>query len=485
MEAKISIVDRIESIKTTSPIVPRPQIPQNIEAEQVVLGALLYNNAALDKVLDILLPEHFYIPIHAKIYQVIQTLVLGSSPATPITMKAYLAADLASSGNDYLVKLVADADLIVDVKPFAKIIYDCYLRRELLRICEDTVSDTYNTELHKSAKEILENTEQLLCNIAVKGSSETTLASLRKPFFNTLHCIESIKSGKSTMSGVMTNFVEMDKITGGLQPSDLIIIAARPSMGKTALALSIALNIATNFKKVEKKADKKPPAVAMFSLEMSSDQIAKRLLAIDSKIETGRIRSGQVTNEEFARLSKAAARQDALPLFIDDAATLTVPAMKVKLRKLQRQYQIGLVVVDYLQLIQPTTNNYNSNRTQEIGEISQALKALAKEFNVPVVALSQLSRAAEKRDDKRPQLADLRDSGNIEQDADIVMFLYRKEYYMRRNTSVDGQQSKAWQEEMEDVKNTAEIIVSKQRNGPIGTFILGFDNATTTFKNLF
>lgn len=509
MKAQVNIAEQLDIVKKESESASKDHVyvPKNVEIEQAVLGALLHNNENLNKVGDFLLPEHFFIPIHKRIYEAILKLTEKSMIATPLTLKSYFAKDEAFEASgvncfDYLLKLVTDADLIVDVTSLASAIYDLHLRRELIRTGEDIVLDAYKEDINKSAQDRLEAAEQHLFNLATQGNNERNLIPLSKSLMSTLTHINEIMSGRRKTSGVTTNFEEMDKKTGGLQPSDLIIIAARPSMGKTSFAISIGMNVAANFQKefeseekdrekkskkdgeINKKSKTKPKSVAIFSLEMSSDQIATRILAIESQIDSGRIKNGHLTKEEFAKLSIATAKLNNLPLFIDDTPALKISAIRTRARRMKRQNNLGLIIVDYLQLINPSIQNNNTNRVQEIGEISQGLKALAKELNIPVIALSQLSRAVETREDKRPQLSDLRESGNIEQDADVVMFLYRKEYYLKRKTPIDEKKNMDWQMELNEVRNTAEIIISKQRNGPIGTFWLYFDNNTTGFKNL-
>ena len=330
----------------------------------------------------------------------------------------------------------------------------------------------------------MENTEQKHFNLASSGASESSYSQLGSSLVKALDIISKAKENNREISGISTGYIDLDRILGGLQNSDLLILAARPSMGKTALVVNIALNAALDFQKETVKKDEKNKSVAVFSLEMPSEQIASRLLSIRTGIEGSRIRIGSISSDEFANLSNEVAELNEIPIYIDDTAALTISAIRTRARRLKRQHNLGLIIVDYLQLVRGSEKN-EGNRVQEIGEISQGLKAIAKELEVPVIALSQLSRGVESRDDKRPLLSDLRESGNIEQDADVVMFIFREEYYLARTMpKEDDERFSAWEENMDKVKNISEVIVAKQRNGPIGTVKLRFDSSTTGFSNL-
>ncbi len=464
--------------------------PSNLEAEQFVLGSFLNDNNSVNKVADILLPEHFFLPIHQSIYKLILKFMDRGLVATPLTVKSYLEQDKAfndSSINcfDYLIKLVSDAQLIIDVYSLAVTIHDLYIRRQLIEIGQEIVINSYEDNIEYSSYDRLERAEQKLFNLATQGNTESNFTSLGSSLSSSLVRVESIIKGDKKTSGISTNFQEMDNITGGLHGSDLIIVAARPSMGKTSFAVNIALNVAIDFKSSKYEEEDNNHSVAIFSLEMSSEQIANRILSIRSGIDSSRIRTGSINSQEFSLLSHETNKIAQLPLFIDDSAALSISAIRTRARRLKRQHNLGLIVIDYLQLIRPSGSSKYDSRVQEIGEISQGLKALAKELNIPVIALSQLSRAVESREDKRPQLSDLRESGNIEQDADLVAFLYREEYYLRRKMPVAEEENIKWQTELNNVRNIAEIIISKQRNGPIGSFWLHFNSATTGFSNFF
>lgn len=475
------------------------QMPSSIKAEQSLLGAFLLNNESVNKVADILSPEHFFLPIHQKIYNGVQKFMDRGLIADPMTLRNYFAQDEAFKENgiecfDYLICLVSEASLTSDIRSLAVILQDLYIRRELIELGQQAVIDAYKDDIQQSALDRIEVVEQQLFNLATQGDISTNCVKLDAAVADTLIDVENIISGKRKISGISTGFEELDKMTGGLQQSDLIIIAARPSMGKTAFAVNIAYNVVQSL--YQKHAEiihdnNKTPSVhdagssvAIFSLEMSAKQLTNRLLSIATGIESTKIRTGMISKTDFALLSRVSNKISSLPLFMDDTPALTISAIRTRARRMKRQHNLELIVIDYLQLIRPSIQNSNTNRVQEIGEISQGLKALAKELNIPIIALSQLSRAVESREDKHPQLSDLRESGNIEQDADVVAFLYREEYYLSRKTPMDEEKNIEWQTQIHEVKNIAEIIISKQRNGPVGSFHVYFDEATTRFANL-
>jgi replicative DNA helicase len=489
---QVSIIDNIKNTEQSQNEILDKKMPNNLEAEKALLGVFLLNNENVNKVADILLPQHFFIPIHQKIYSTILRFLDRNFVADPLTLKSYFAQDKDFQESkvecfDYLVKLVNDAGLVVDVKSLAEVVQDLYLRRQLMDMGEQLIIENQKLDENFSAHEKIEHAEQQLFNLAMEGEISSNFITLQNSLTGTLSDVENIITGKKKTSGLPTGFDEWDKMTGGLQNSDLIIIAARPSMGKTSFAVSMGYNIALklhqNYIESEND-DKKEQSVAVFSLEMSSKQITHRLLAIGSGIESSRIRTGSLSKKEFALLSRESHKMSSLPLFIDDSPAPTISAIRTRSRRMKRQHNLSLIIVDYLQLIQPSTKGTNINRVQEIAEISQGLKALAKELDVPVVALSQLSRAVETREDKRPQLSDLRESGNIEQDADLVSFLYREEYYLRRKMPLEETENMEWQSQLNNVKNIAEVIISKQRNGPVGSFLTYFDSPTTRFANL-
>jgi replicative DNA helicase len=464
------------------------EAPYNSEAEQAILGNFLINNDHINKVSDILISEHFYVPLHRKIYEAILRFQERGMVANPITLKNYFSNEdiLQESGVDsyeYLINLSTAASPITSVETLARTIYDLAMRRGLISLAEETINLAYFEDFNVSSEQMIEATEQNLFNLASYGNSESNLVSMRDALLTSLNNISELKKRGGRVNGVTTGYTQLDKILGGLQNSDLLILAARPSMGKTSLAVNIALNAAENFFK-NKPSSGKPYSVAVFSLEMSSDQLTNRVLAIKTEIDGSKIRNGMVNKDEFIKLSEECRKINDLPFFIDDTPAITISALRTRARRLKRVHNIGLIIVDYLQLLRGVHLGSNVNRVQEIGEITQGLKAIAKELNIPVIALSQLSRAVESRENKRPLLSDLRESGNIEQDADVVMFIYRAEYYLEREIPDEGEKYREWEENREKMKNIAEVIIAKQRNGPTGTVSLHFNTATTGFSNL-
>lgn len=467
----------------------RNKRPHNIEAEQNILGLLLNNNENINKIGDFLTEDHFYLPLHGKIYHGITQLMDRGLVSDPITIKNYFASekifqDVQISSYEYLLKLVEEAQLNTDIMTLVKNIYDAYLRRKIIDIGSTSIHKAKQEKIEESGEDIIETMEQSLYDLASSTNYDNKVYSLSDSVRESLAKIEkSLKSNKE-ISGIDTGYIDLNKFTGGFQNSDLIIIAGRPSMGKTALAVNIVLKAARSYIIESKKELTKKKAICFFSLEMSAEQLASRILAIETKIDGSRIRIGKVSKEEFKTLSSQTIALNDIPLIIDDTPSLTISAIRTKARRMKRQHNIGMIVIDYLQLISSARRN-KENRVQEIAEISQGLKAIAKELNIPVITASQLSRAVESREDKRPLLSDLRESGNIEQDADLVMFIYREEYYLSRKIpSSDERKLIEWQEKMEKVGNIAEIIIAKQRNGPVGNFHLRYENRTTSFYNL-
>ncbi len=464
--------------------------PHNTEAEQNLLGLLLNNNENMNKIGDIIKKEHFYLPLHSKIYEGINILMNKGLVSDPITLKNYflkeeIFKEAQINSYDYLLKLLESAQLNTDIKTLAKNIYDTYLRRKIIDLGEDYIIKAKEEKIDEEAGNLIENLEHELYTLASSGNYDNKIYSIKESVKGALERIEkSLKSNKE-ISGCDTGYIELNKYTGGLQNSDLIIIAGRPSMGKTALAVNITLRAAKTFLKEYKEGKSKvKKSISFFSLEMSAEQLASRILAMETKIDGSKIRVGKVNKQEFKNLSEQISNLEEIPIIIDDTPALTISAIRTKARRMKRQHNIGMIVIDYLQLISSTSRN-KENRVQEIAEISQGLKAIAKELDIPVITASQLSRAVESREDKRPLLSDLRESGNIEQDADIVMFIYREEYYLSRKIpATDEKKLLEWQEKMEKVENIAEIIIAKQRNGPVGNFSLRYDNKTTAFDNL-
>ncbi len=478
----------LQSSNTNEEVVHFSSVPCNVEAEKAVLGAILNNNENLNKIGDFLLSQHFYVPIHRKIFEAIIQSVERGRLATPITLKSYFEKEeeLKQTGInslDYLLKLCSNAASVMNITPFAKHIYDTSLRRNLISIGEETVTEAHEWQVSNTPQHLIEKTEQKLFNLASQGLVDGGFEEINVSLNEAIRRIEIARKLGNEVNGIATGYAELDQFLGGMQSSDLLILAARPSMGKTSLAINIALNAAISFLKSQNK-EEKTKSVGIFSLEMSSEQIANRLLSIQTKIDGNKIRIGNVSKEDFIALLKESDVLNQLPIFIDDTPALSIAAVRTRARRLKRQHNLGLIVVDYLQLLRGV-NSGEGNRVQEIGEISQGLKAIAKELDIPVLALSQLSRAVESREDKRPQLSDLRESGNIEQDADVVMFIYREEYYLARKMPAEGSEEHLkWQDKMEAAKSIADIIIAKQRNGPVGNLSLRFNSNTTGFDNL-
>ncbi len=457
--------------------------PQSLEAEQALLGALLHNNLAFERISELLRPEHFSDPAHGRIYEAISNLINRGHIADPITLKEYFDRDDALSevgGGQYLAQLAASVISVINTSDYGKKIYDFYLRRQLIDVGEGIVNEAHAYDLDVSATNQIEMAEKKLFDLATTGEQERGLQSFSISLKHALNSAEVAYKRDSHVVGVTTGFKKMDECLGGFHPSDLIILAGRPSMGKTALATNFAFNASrANLEK------KEGAAVAFFSLEMSSEQLANRILGQESGLSSDLIRRGDIGKSDFPRLVEVSNRLNALPFFIDDTPALSVPAIRTRARRLKRQEGLGMIVIDYLQLIGSPGKKSSENRVQELSEITRGLKALAKELNVPVLALSQLSRAVEQRDDKRPQLSDLRESGSIEQDADVVMFVYREEYYLSRKRPTGSDDKVAeWEKSLGSVANIAEVIMAKQRHGPIGTVQLHFEGRLTKFSDL-
>jgi replicative DNA helicase len=456
-----------------------------LEAEQSLLGALMLNNQAFEVITEFLKPEHFSHPLHKTIYEVIARLIERSQVADPITLKPLLEGDpliQEAGGVGYLVDLVSGVSSTVSVRDYGQMIHEFYLRRSLSSIGDTIIRDAHDVKSEDTAMEKIEGAEKQLYDLASSGDTTRGAVSFKIALTEAVKMAEIAYRRDSSIVGVTTGLTDIDKWLGGLHPSDLLIVAGRPSMGKTVLGTNIAFNAAKAFMNNPKEGAN----AVFFSLEMSAEQLATRILASESKISSDRIRRGDIKAEDFPGLVSASRLIENLGLFIDDTPALTVTALRNRARRLQRQHGIGLIVVDYLQLLEGSGKSRNGDsRVQEISDISRGLKALAKELNVPVIAMSQLSRAVEQREDKRPQLADLRESGSIEQDADVVMFIYRDEYYeARKEPPVGSDKHLEWQQRMSKVQNQAEIIIAKQRHGPVGTVKLFFDGKFTKFGNL-
>ncbi len=462
-------------------------MPHNLEAEQGLLGALLVDNRAYERVGDFLRPEHFFAAAHSRIYEAVVTLTERGQSASPVTLKSYFEKDedLAHVGGaEYLADLAANVVSVINTADYGRTIYDLHLRRELIALGEGIVNESFSHTLDKDANATIENAEARLFKLAETGEIRGGFTTLRDSVLTAIEIAEVAYKTEGHVTGVSTGLRDLDKKLGGLHPSDLLILAARPSMGKTSLAVNIAFNAA---KLYAESGGKEGGIVGFFSLEMSSDQLATRILADQSGISGDAIRKGNIQENDFRRFVEASQKLAQVPLYIDDTPALSIAAVRTRARRLKRQHGLSLLVVDYLQLLHGSGSRQGAeNRVIEISEITRGLKAIAKELNIPVIALSQLSRAVEQREDKRPQLSDLRESGSIEQDSDVVMFIYREEYYLARTEPDmdDAEKYAKWQEKLERAHNVAEIIVAKQRHGPIGTEKLFFDPNLTRFSDL-
>ena len=470
----------MEKIKITDSKSNKKQ-PSNLEAEQALLGSILVNNDIIDEISNIIKPLSFYDPAHTKIYEVIETLNNKGMIANPITLKNFFEKDNMLSevgGTEYLVKLTRFSGSIKQSLDYAKVIHEMYLRRELILISDNLSSETLNAK-DQSAEKIIEGTEKSLFDLAERGSFSQSFLKFNQALDQTIEMATLAMKNDKGIVGVPTGLTDLDEKLGGLHKSDLVILAGRPSMGKTALATNIAYHAAQKIMRDEEKS-----SVAFFSLEMSSEQLSTRILSEQARIRSDDIRRGKVTEEEINRYIETSRNIYNLPLFIDETPAITIATLSNRARRIKRLFGVSLIVVDYIQLMRSNSNK-NEGRVQEISEITQGLKALAKELSVPILALSQLSRAVEQRDDKQPQLADLRESGSIEQDADVVMFVYREAYYLERKQPKLGSIEYAeWQSKMNDVNGLADIILGKQRHGPTGTVKVEFEGIYTKFKDL-
>jgi replicative DNA helicase len=467
--------------------------PHNIEAEQALLGAILVNNEALYRVTDFLDPAHFFEPVHQQIYDISRSLIRTGKLASPVTLKTFLPADADIAGltlGQYLARLAAEATTIINAVDYGRTVYDLAVRRELIQIGEDMVNVAFDAPVDFAPREQIEDAERRLYDLAEIGRYGGGFQKFESALTTAVDMAARAYQRDGKLSGLATGLRDLDTKMGGLQASDLIIIAGRPGMGKTALATNVAYNVARAWRAGEVRADGHTETanggiVGFFSLEMSAEQLATRIIAEQSGIPSSTIRRGGINERDFERIKDVAVELQHLPFFIDETGGLTVAQLAARARRLKRQKGLDVLVIDYIQLLQGSTRRSQENRVQEITEITTNLKALAKELNVPIVALSQLSRQVENRDDKRPQLSDLRESGSIEQDADVVMFVFREEYYLSNKEPRPGtDEYTKWQVEMALVHGKAEIIIGKQRHGPTGTVNVQFDAAVTRFDNL-
>ena len=471
-------------------------LPQNIEAEQALLGAILANNKAFEKVSEFLKPQHFADSMHAKIFEVISKLITRGHVADVITLKNYFEQDGTLNdvgGIKYLIKLADSATPLTNAEYYAQFIYDKYLRRELIATGFDIVNNATKEDIDSDATEQIEQAEKKLFELSNQGDINGGFVDFSQALTSSLSHIEQAYQKDGKISGLPTSLDALDNKTGGLNNSDLIIIAGRPAMGKTALATNIAYNVA-EYMMHAKDLDEKSRGVAFFSLEMSADQLASRILSTVTQTNGHKMRTGELDSAEFTRIAAAVRELEKVPFYIDDTPGLNINSIRTRARRLKRNKGLGCIVVDYIQLINGTgSKRSEGNRVQELSEISRGLKILAKELNLPVIALSQLNRGVEQRDDKRPVMSDLRESGSIEQDADIVMFVYRENYYLQNEEPQQKpsetpehlqKRMEEWEARKRATQNVAEVIIGKQRHGPTGTVQLFWNGDYAQFGNL-
>jgi len=473
------------------------RLPRNIEAEQALLGALLANNKAYEKISEFLRPEHFSDPIHVKIYEVMSRLITKGHVADVITLKNYFEQEGTLNdvgGISYLVKLAENASPLTNIEYYAQFVYDKYLRRELISVGYDIASEAMSENIEETTMEQIENAERRLFNIAEHGDGQKGLQDFGQVLKDALVIIDKAYQKEGKVSGLSTGIPNLDYRIGGLNNSDLIILAGRPAMGKTALALNIAYNVSSSMLRDEDKIDLKEKGVAVFSLEMSAEQLAARVLSNITDTPGHKLRTGDIELAEFNRIAAAVGEYQQLPLYIDDTPGITVNMILNRARRLKRSKGLGLIIIDYIQLISDSGNGKtDSNRVQEMSKISRGLKMIAKELNVPVIALSQLNRGVESRDDKRPLMSDLRESGSIEQDADIVLFVFRENYYIhnaepKRNLQETEEhftkRYEDWVNRDKETANLGEVIIGKHRHGSTGTVKLFWNGEFARFTDL-
>ena len=456
------------------------ELPNNIEAEQSIIGSILISNEIFDEINTFVSSKDFYDPMHQRIFSAIEKLIYSGMLANPITLKNHFENDEDKINiPEYLVKITKFSTSNRQAIEYSKIVYDLYVKRQLIKLSEEIIDTAKLNDIDKNSQTIIENSEKSLFDLAEKGSFSNTIVKFDEALKLTIDMASAAYKNDEGIVGVPTGLRDLDEKLGGLHKSDLLIIAGRPSMGKTALATNIAFNAAKKFQQ-----DGKKTSVAFFSLEMSSEQLSTRILAEQSRIKSNDIRRGRISEDQFDKFIETSKDISELPLYIDETPAISIAALCNRARRMKRIYGLDLIVVDYIQLM-TAVNSRRDGRVQEISEITQGLKALAKELSVPVLALSQLSRAVEQRDNNKPVLADLRESGSIEQDADVVMFVYREAYYLERKEPRPATVEYAeWQAKMSEVSNMAEIIVGKQRHGPTGNVFLEFEPMFTKFKDI-
>jgi replicative DNA helicase len=497
----------MEPLKDTSNVTRLPgaedvrlrEPPHNFEAEQALLGAILVNNAAYQRVAEFLKPEHFADPLHGKLYDSLSKLIERGQVVSAVTLKTYVENDedmKTVGGSAYLGQLASASVHVIDAGAFGRAVHDLYLRRQLIDLGENVVNGAFSGDVEETALQQIEVAEKKLYDLATTGQSDGGFKSFRASLTEAMNAAEAAHQREGKLNGVATGLFQLDLLLGGLHRSDLIILAARPAMGKSALATNIGFHAAKSYR--EEIVDGKPKAVdgavvGFFSLEMSAEQLATRMLSEQAELPSEKIRKGELLPTDFDRVLNISRELEHLNFFIDDTPALSIAGLRTRARRLQRTHGLGLIIVDYLQLLAPSGKSRQENRVQEVSEITRGLKTLAKELDVPVVALSQLSRAVEQREDKRPQLADLRESGSIEQDADVVMFIYRDDYYLmreepkRRDNETNehfNQRFDDWKQRCEQNFGKAEVIIAKQRHGPTGIVRLAFEGQFTKFGNL-
>jgi replicative DNA helicase len=466
--------------------------PHNVEVEQALIGAVLVNNDAFYRISDFLEPKHFFEPIHQKVFEIVAGLIRAGKVATPVTLKTFLPTDADIAGltpAQYLARLAAEATTVVNAEDYGRTIYDLSIRRDLIRIGEDMVNLAYDAPVDIKPGQQIEDAERRLYELAETGRYDQGFLRFSDALKDAVDLASKAYQRDGHLSGLATGMIDLDHLMGGMQPSDLVILAGRPAMGKTALATNVAYNVA-----VEYRGRPRPDGsietvsggiVGFFSLEMSAEQLATRILSEQTEIPSSRIRRGDISESDFTKLAAAAQVMQSIPLYIDETGGISIGQLAARARRLKRQRGLDLMIVDYLQLLTGTSRRALEGRVQEVTEITTGLKALAKELSIPILAISQLSRQVENRDDKRPQLSDLRESGSIEQDADVVMFVFREEYYLKNREPRPGSEEWfKWEGELKAAENRAEIIIGKQRHGPTGIVKLSFEPQFTRFGNL-
>jgi replicative DNA helicase len=470
--------------------------PHNIDAERALLGAMLVNNEALDRVAGFLKAEHFYDPLHAQIFETTSKLIAAGKMATPVTLRTHFehheAIEAGLTVPKYLGQLAVEATTIINARDYGQTIYDLSIRRQLITIGEEVVNVAFDSPVDMSPEQQIADTESKLFGLAETGKFGQGFLGFNEALKNAIEMANSAYARQGGLSGISSGLKRLDSQMGGLQSSDLIVLAGRPSMGKTSLVTNIAYNVArARHRSIQEKPDLAPDdpshdgaVVAFYSLEMSAEQLATRILSEQAEVASEKIRRGMIDENEFKKLVTVSQEMSQIPLYIDQMGGITIAQVAARARKLKRQKGLGLIIVDYLQLLSGG-GGAQMNRVQEITQITTGLKALAKEMQCPVIALSQLSRAVEQREDKRPQLSDLRESGSIEQDADVVMFVFREEYYVERAKPNEGSpEFGEWMTKMQQLSGRAEVIIGKQRHGPVGTVHLGFEGQYTRFFDL-